>query len=443
MTKRIILGLFFGLMIGIFGALALFNSPPVQNVLAGGQHTQWSSWTDTSSCVANSCDTSEGTKTQERTCIPGGSGYECSLAHQECDKDCPEVTWSAERLTCPSGYYYWGYFSGKHWCEKNGSQTDWKEATKETFGPITFKYEKSQDPNKCHRPTGASLNVPSWAMNDFNSDNPEWKDAINVNCQEVPADKETRTIACSDAPFIACEGACPTECGYLGGTVPDGKGGDKACEATEPCVTCEQESWSCQECQTHIGCDICVDEFEGYCGEEYGCKWTEICEPNGDLKLLVLDGCRREWVCENTCQPEPTPSPEPEQPRTEEHKSEPGPASAPVCTDGNTINLPANPHVLRSGSQATVNWFQTEADEANIYYKEVGQDNWTHAVSDIKVTSPDKYVSYTIYDLDPNLGYVFGIQQKHGCGGGETVTAVIVDGPTTQLFPFSYWEWTK
>jgi hypothetical protein len=46
----------------------------------------------------------------------------------------------------------------------------------ETF-TVTFDYGKSQDPNHCHRPTGRSLGVPSWAMDDFNHQFPE---IINV-----------------------------------------------------------------------------------------------------------------------------------------------------------------------------------------------------------------------------------------------------------------------
>jgi hypothetical protein len=116
----------------------------------------------------------------------------------------------------------------------------------------------------------------------------------------------------------------------------------------------------------------------------------------------------------------------------------------PVCHDGNTISLPANPHVYRNGVDATVNWFETEGDSANIYYKELGADNWQYALGDIKLgDNPDRFMSVTIHDLDPKKGYVFGIQQKYGCAGGETVIAVIVDGPAKQLFQLSYWIWSN
>lgn len=149
---------------------------------------------------------------------------------------------------------------------------------------------------------------------------------------------------------------------------------------------------------------------------------------------------------DHPCPPEesPTPSPEPSvepspEATTEAKINEPsGNVTTPQCPDGNTTNVVANPHVLRAGSDATVNFFITEGDNASIFYSVVGQPHWQHAVADIKPNA-DKFVSYTIHDLDPNLGYDFGIQQRQGCGGGKT-TAVVVDGSATQLFKLSYWE---
>lgn len=116
--------------------------------------------------------------------------------------------------------------------------------------------------------------------------------------------------------------------------------------------------------------------------------------------------------------------------------------SAPVCSDGSTIQLVGNPFVQRKGSQATVNFFITQGDRANIYYKVLGQPNWQYSVIGLTPNS-DKFVSYTINSLDANLGYVFAIQQTQGCGGGQLANAVIVDGPSTRVFTFSFWEWAK
>jgi hypothetical protein len=116
------------------------------------------------------------------------------------------------------------------------------------------------------------------------------------------------------------------------------------------------------------------------------------------------------------------------------------PAGAPVCTDTTPLIVPSNVHVVRSGANATVNFF-TSSSNANIYFKEVSATGWQHALRDIPVTGG--YVSVTIHDLNPALGYTFGIQAANSCAGGETVVAVVVDGPSSVTFPMNYWEWLK
>lgn len=135
---------------------------------------------------------------------------------------------------------------------------------------------------------------------------------------------------------------------------------------------------------------------------------------------------------------------EPDEPKEPEQPGTPptfagSSTEAPVCPDGNTVNVPANPHVWRAGEKATVNFFITEGDSADVVYKEVNASDWQHAVSNLKPNA-DKFVSAEIGGLDPKLGYTFGVRQRIGCGGGQTITAVIIDGPEPQLFQFSYWE---
>lgn len=158
----------------------------------------------------------------------------------------------------------------------------------------------------------------------------------------------------------------------------------------------------------------------------------QVCEAPKDY-CDTLEGVQNE---EEDCpREEPTPEPGGGNPPTFAGSS----TEAPVCPNGTTTNVVANPHVLRNGSEATVNFFITEGDSANIYYSVVGQPHWGNAVSNVKPNS-DNFVSYTIRDLDPQLGYDFGIQQTRGnCGGGK-VTAVIVDGPQDKLFRLSYYE---
>lgn len=163
----------------------------------------------------------------------------------------------------------------------------------------------------------------------------------------------------------------------------------------------------------------------------------------GELELKIQVGL----VCEPDETITPTESITPvvtEQPK-EEKKDEPlrnDSTTPPRCQNGNTVNVPANPHVYRNGESATVNFFITEGDSANIYWSQVGQPHWQYAFANVKAND-DKFVSFVIHDLDPKVGYDFGVQQKYGCGGGETITAVIVDGPEPVLFHFSYWEWNK
>lgn len=153
--------------------------------------------------------------------------------------------------------------------------------------------------------------------------------------------------------------------------------------------------------------------------------------------------------CKKYCKPTITPTPTVE----EKHEvveekvsdglaSDPNATKPPVCSDGTTTQVPANLHVLRSGEEATVNFFITEGDSANIYWRVLGSADWQYALSDVRPNG-DKYISYTIHNLDASLGYEFGIQQKKGCGGGQLVTAVVVDGPISTLFPLTYWEWSK
>lgn len=251
-------------------------------------------------------------------------------------------------------------------------------------------YEKSEDPTKCHRPSDKTLEdtygMSKDAKDDFKKDHKEWVDSVEI------------------------------------------------------CPQCEIASWSCNECQAKPTDDICYEDFTSYCGEEYGCGWVENCPITDDRALLVA--CTREWVCEDTCEVEPTPTPTP----TQVTESKPSgctgdcSATAPTCPDGNTIQLPANIHVIRNGSSAIVNFFITEGTSANIYYRVLGEKDWQFSVMDVKPNA-DNFVSVTINELVPALGYEFGVQQKIGCGGGLLATAVVVDDPAPRLFRVNYWTW--
>jgi hypothetical protein len=171
------------------------------------------------------------------------------------------------------------------------------------------------------------------------------------------------------------------------------------------------------------------------CVEEYNPAWVEdqpICPSPSPSPV----------PCEQT--EEGCPSPTPEATPEAQLGGGGGSASAPTCSNGNTANVPAWPHVARSGERAVVNAFITEGDNAQIYWKVVGQSNWQYSSAqsnpDGVKPNADKWIDYTIHGLDPALGYTFGISQHSGCGGGDIVTAVIIDGPASRTFSVSYYE---
>ncbi len=182
------------------------------------------------SCVANSCGTSEGTKQE-------------AVYRTVCDKGCPTVHFEWERTEyadCPDGYFPGnGGNADKcyRWTNNGWRSIDRPTEVKEYSADVV--YDKSHDPNKCHRPSDHILTVvygmDHQAREDFKYANHEWKNAIDVNCREVFVRFDT--VACNDAPVIQCEEQCPTECGYEGGEVANGQGGYKNCPATNSCST--------------------------------------------------------------------------------------------------------------------------------------------------------------------------------------------------------------
>lgn len=179
-----------------------------------------------SECVANSCGSSIGTK-------------QVPIYKKICDKGCPTVVFETERYVCPAGSYDKESKGHPGYCYK-GSFPNWprdyKPMVKQTFGPISVQYgTRSQDPNKCHRPNVNQLQVPTWARDDYNRELDEHLPFIDINCRDIKIGYET--VECNDAPIIPCEQECPTQCGYEGGVVADGQGGDKVCPPTNSCST--------------------------------------------------------------------------------------------------------------------------------------------------------------------------------------------------------------
>ena len=167
---------------------------------------------------------------------------------------------------------------------------------------------------------------------------------------------------------------------------------------------------------------------------------TPTATPTPTVDPTPTDECGKECG-EPELTPTPTPTQEYRQPDpwncSMDHSCKQEP-QAPVCNDGQVLQLPANFHVLRMNDVAILKWNPTGGSEVNVFYKENNQSNWTHALRDQKNNGYLK-----IGELDPQTGYTFGLMQKNGCAGGETVTSVVIDPPakTWTLFGFSFWKW--
>lgn len=175
--------------------------------------------------------------------------------------------------------------------------------------------------------------------------------------------------------------------------------------------------------ETQVACQTDEPQFEGceaegQCPRGCGLEATEVADGKGGV-----------ITCEATaaCLPEVI------------HRA-PSSTEAPSCGSVAPVTVAINPHVIRNGSDATVNYFAPLSDNSHIYYRTSGNTAWEHAVRDIAVVGG--FVSYTIHDLNPTGDYDFGIQLANSCAGGGIVS-VVVDSFAPQTFMFSHWEVLK
>jgi len=149
------------LVLGILAGLFIWGFPVKASVL----HTRWGEWHDTTVCIAK-CDTTVGTKNQERTCVVGGDNYQCGI----------------------------GTFIAAHW-----DYTD-------PICPLNYHAQNSGNWNeRCHR-NNNSIHPEHKAPTGC----PEGFIQNEVSCRKwiaevsVPADKEIREVKC-ETELIACE----------------------------------------------------------------------------------------------------------------------------------------------------------------------------------------------------------------------------------------------
>jgi hypothetical protein len=312
----------------------------------------------------------------------GLKGQKQECVAEVCEYSCPVIHFEWTTQSCPKGYHLI-----RDMCWKMGKPP--VKPTEEKHS-ADVEYNKSQDPHKCHRPSDNTLRT-KYGMNKdardaFKRANSQWKPSI-PDCHLEVQDTRARRTECRLDEVVPC------------GTI-------RWCFPIECKRDCEH-------------------------------KYEARAIPNNEEPK---EGFKWETGMDKWCEypPEPTPTPTP----TPEPKRELTEAGAPICPDGVPLIVPANPHVVRDGSDATVNAHILEGDRVNIYFRENSEGEWAHAERDIPVVG--QYLSHTIHDLNPALGYTFGIQAANGCAGGETVLAVVIDPPANGVtFPFSYWEWLR
>lgn len=253
------------------------------------------------------------------------------------------------------------------------------EGTK-TQERVTVEYKDPICPEWYHVQNSGNWNQR--CHRDFHWMHPEHKAPIGcpkdysqsgANC--VKETRETREVKC-EAKLIEC----PPQCDLL--------------------------TYTCEQCGEKPNDEYCGEWKHDWCVKNMDCEYDDD-----------------KWNCGcDDPTPTPTPTPTPSPIPTEEPKRGTTEASAPQCTNTRPVLLPANPLVWRLGGNAIVQWQPTEGDRANIYYQEVGKPANAHAVRD---TENDGYVEIGMLG---NLDWTFGIQQAHGCAGGDIIW--VADGAT-------------
>ncbi len=408
--RKIILAFVLSMIVGVIGVV-LFNHF-VQTVQATDHHNVWqTTYGDWSTCTPNketdSCEGGGGTKTRTvtKTCVStNGEGRDqckievsCPEGYKLDDNQCKKTEWQYQdrtfNLVCPNGY---SLNPGQSNCRK--------------VDHYTCPQGWTLDGNKCKKHNQQDQNATP--VYDYK-------------------DKEKDYNNCPNGWQVYNTTQCRKQ----------------VTETTDKIYTPEvQKSEETAVCTVPAN----PDECQVQCPANSTANSDKVCTCNSGYHSVNQNEVATDLVSLNlVCEPDPTPPQECKDVGfgCNGSPSFPHDQGVPTCTEGNTINLPANVHVIRSGSDATVNFFITEGDSANVYWSVVGQPHWGNSSASefpdgVKPNS-DKFVSYTVHNLDLQMGYDFGVQQKQGCGGGQTVTAVVVDGPISTTFQYNYWEWNN
>jgi hypothetical protein len=228
----------------------------VENV-AGHWEDNWSS---------GQCYGSPSPSCQEQQVCPSSdSAYTSHSSSKPCsrqlssgihyaDKTAQHRHWIETTYQCPVGYTtYPGHSNCRKWVD-----------TVNTSHSADVAYDKSDDPNKCHRPSDDILRdtygMDSDARHDFKNAHGEWLDSIRTIPDGSYLGEDNlchlKTPVCTDPKALNYDnavseteisdnttctytpaGECPTACGYAGSSdsIPNGQGGYKVCSATATC----------------------------------------------------------------------------------------------------------------------------------------------------------------------------------------------------------------
>ncbi len=189
-------------------------------------------------------------------------GNKCKK-HDKSDKNAVLVP-ATYKLVCPSGY---SNNPGRDNCRKLVRAT-----YKTTNHSADVEYNKSNDPNKCHRPSDSTLSsvygMNTSAVSDFKQHNSEWKDSTLFAPEGYYLSDGAcypKTPVCTDSKALNYDsslsdreisdnkvctyteaGTCPTTCGYAGSndSISDGKGGFLTCPSTDECTVPVNGGWT-------------------------------------------------------------------------------------------------------------------------------------------------------------------------------------------------------
>ena len=190
---------------------------------------------------------------------------------------------------------------------------------------------------------------------------------------------------------------------------------------------CEVKEVECPKKVDICHWEVCEEKEKKECTD----KWKIIKDESAISPDFLYEGekcegkgCREAWCEANQPKDEPT---EVSTPCTQNCGTPPtfagSSTEAPQCGE----KAPAaavNPHVYRKGDVAIVRWWNTEGNQAHIYYKQVNAADWQYSIT----TANTGYAE--IHGLG-TMDISFAVQQVNGCSGGVSVISpVIVDGAT-------------